>query len=68
MRKANLLSSSEVERLLAVRARYGASTASQVGPTYPQTSDNEASPQISVTREQLDALIEEAVRKDRALR
>jgi L-fuculose-phosphate aldolase len=66
--KQNLLSSRDVESLLAVRARYGATTASQGGPICPQTSDSEPNRQISVTREQLDALIEEAVRKDRALR
>jgi L-fuculose-phosphate aldolase len=66
--KQNLLSSTEVERLLAVRARYGTSAASQVGPACPQTSDSEPAPQISITREQLEDLIEEAVRKDRALR
>lgn len=66
--KQNLLSSSDVQRLLAVRARYGTSAPSQAGPICPQTSDSEPAPQISVTREQLDALIEEAVRKDRALR
>jgi L-fuculose-phosphate aldolase len=66
--KQNLLSSSDVEKLLAARARYGTTTASQVGPTCPQTSDNSAAAPVSVTREQLEALIAEAVRKDRELR
>ncbi len=66
--KENLLCGTEVEKLLAVRARYGTNTASPVGPTCPETSDSESSPQITITREQLEALIEEAVRKDRALR
>jgi len=68
-----LLSSSDVEKLLVARARYGSSTAAKVTPGCPVTSDNsgsaaQPSERISVTREELDALIEEAVRKDRALR
>jgi hypothetical protein len=64
-----------VEKLLAARARYGATTAAQVGPECPITaevSDSEASggagERITVTREELEALIEEAVRSDRSRR
>jgi L-fuculose-phosphate aldolase len=65
--KQVLLSGGDVEKLLAARVRYGSTTAAQVGPTCPVTSD--AGPdRISVTREELEALIEEAVRKDRARR
>jgi L-fuculose-phosphate aldolase len=71
--KQVLLSGRDVEKLLVARARYGTSTASTVVPGCPVTSDNagngERRPErISVTREELEALIEEAVRKDRALR
>ena len=73
MGKQVLLSGRDVEKLLVARARYGTSTASTVIPGCPVTSDNagdgESRPErISITREELEALIEEAVRKDRALR
>jgi len=71
--KQVLLSGRDVEKLLVARARYGTTTASTVMPGCPITSDSavesEAKPdRISITREELEALIEEAVRKDRALR
>src|SRR5580692_3489767 len=71
--KQVLLSGRDVEKLLVARARYGTTTASTVLPGCPVTSDNAADgasrpERISVTREELEALIEEAVRKDRALR
>jgi len=73
--KQVLLSSGDVEKLLAARARYGATTAAQVGPGCPITaevSDSEASggagERITVTREELEALIEEAVQSDRSRR
>ena len=71
--KQVLLSGNDVEKLLVARARYGATTASTVTPGSPVTSDNAGSAahqaeRISVTRVELEALIEEAVRKDRALR
>jgi L-fuculose-phosphate aldolase len=71
--KQVLLSGHDVEKLLVARARYGTTTASAVTPDCPVTSDNagngiRSQERISVTREELEALIEEAVRKDRALR
>lgn len=71
--KQVLLSGRDVEKLLAARARYGTTTAATVTPGCPVTSDNEASvagapERISVTRQELEALIEEALRKDRAQR
>jgi len=71
--KQVLLSGRDVEKLLTARARYGTVTAATVTPGCPVTSDSEASAagapeRISVTREELEALIEEAVRKDRAQR
>jgi len=66
--KQALLSGRDVEKLLAARARYGTTTASQVGPACPVTSETDTSGRVSVTREELEALIEEAVRKDRASR
>jgi L-fuculose-phosphate aldolase len=81
--KQVLLSGHDVEKLLAARARYGNTTAATITPGCPVTSDTPASAapaisaparsvndpeRISVTRGELEALIEEAVRKDRALR
>lgn len=71
--KQVLLSGRDVEKLLVARQRYGITTASTVIPGCPITSDDAADGEqrperISVTREELEALIEEAVRKDRAVR
>src|SRR5882762_4970135 len=68
--KQVLLSGRDVEKLLAARARYGTTTAAPVSPHCPVTSDTAVggSNRISVTRAELEALIEEAVRKDRAHR
>ncbi len=66
--KQVLLSSEDVEKLLAARARYGTTTAAQVGPECPVTAEAIAGNRIALTREELEALIEEAVRNDRARR
>jgi L-fuculose-phosphate aldolase len=66
--KQALLSGRDVEKLLAARARYGSTTASQVGPECPITLETGAPDRVSLTREQLEALIEEALRSDRARR
>jgi len=70
--KQVLLSGGDVEKLLAARARYGATTAAQLGPECPVTAESAAASagadRIAVTREELEALIEEAVRSDRSRR
>jgi L-fuculose-phosphate aldolase len=73
--KQVLLSGSDVEKLLAARARYGATTAAQVAPECPVTSETgeagaggASADRVSLTREELEALIEEAVRVDRSRR
>jgi L-fuculose-phosphate aldolase len=66
--KQSLLSGRDVEKLLAARARYGTTTASQVGAECPVTSNGGAPQRVSITREELEALIEEAVRQDRSQR
>jgi L-fuculose-phosphate aldolase len=68
--KQVLLSGRDVEKLLAARARYGTTTAATVSSNCPVTSDQllGGPERISITREELEALIEEAVRKDRAHR
>src|ERR1700687_759353 len=68
--KQVLLSGGDVEKLLAARVRYGTTTAAPVNSDCPVTSDNigRGSDRISLTREELEALIEEAVRENRAHR
>jgi hypothetical protein len=66
--KESLLSGGDVEKLLAARARYGTTTASQVNTACPVTSDASVSKRVSMTREELESLIEEAVREARAQR
>ncbi|HEX2711291.1 MAG TPA: class II aldolase/adducin family protein [Candidatus Acidoferrales bacterium] len=70
--KQVLLSGGDVEKLLAARARYGTTTAAQVGPECPVTAEAPESlgtgERITVTRQELEALIEEALRNDRARR
>jgi L-fuculose-phosphate aldolase len=67
--KQVLLSGEDVEKLLAARARYGLTTASQVGPECPVTSDAPGGAggeeRVALTRGELTALIEEAVARDR---
>jgi L-fuculose-phosphate aldolase len=65
-----LLSSREVAKLMAARPRYGVTAPPGNGAELPVTSDDENSgaDEITLKRGELDALIEEAVRKDRARR
>lgn len=65
----NLLSSREVAKLMAARSRYFVTPPPGGGAELPVTSDaNENPDNVRLTRNQLDALIEEAVRKDRGRR
>jgi len=65
-----LLSSREVAKLIAARTRYFVVPPPGGGADLPVTCDSGGSPGDSVTlsRSELDALIDEAVRKDRARR
>lgn len=65
-----LLSSREVAKLMAARARYFVVPPPGGGAELPETSDGgeSSSAQVFLTRNELDALIDEAVRKDRARR
>lgn len=65
-----LFSSREVAKLMAARARYGVESPPGGGAGLPVTSDEEenGTHEITLKREELDALIEDAVRKDRARR
>ncbi|MFZ0738701.1 MAG: class II aldolase/adducin family protein [Candidatus Acidiferrales bacterium] len=68
--KQVLLSGEDVEKLLAARVRYGVQGA-PAGISRPVTADaaeSVATDRISLTRRELEALVEEAVRKDRIQR
>jgi len=65
--KQVLLSGGDVEKLLAARARYGTQTAAPTTAQCPVTSTSDAE-QLTLTRRELDALIHEAVRRDRERR
>ncbi len=61
--KQVLLSSGDVEKLLAARARYGLQTAASVGPDCPVTSDSTGTERITLTRRELETLVDEEVQK-----
>jgi L-fuculose-phosphate aldolase len=62
-----LLSGDDVAKLLAIRARYAAQTLA--APGIPSLVTSGADPEhITLTRSELDALIEEAIQKDRSRR
>jgi L-fuculose-phosphate aldolase len=64
-----LLSSREVAKLMAARSRYFVTPPPGGGAELPVTSDaNENGDHVRLTRGELDTLIDEAVRKDRARR
>ena len=64
-----LLSSREVAKLMAARARYGVTPPPGGAAELPVTSDaDDGADEVTLKRDELDALIEEAVRKDRARR
>jgi L-fuculose-phosphate aldolase len=65
-----LLSGREVAKLMAARSRYFVSPPPGGGAELPVTSDSgeNASDHVTLTRSELDALIDEAVRKDRTRR
>lgn len=66
--KQVLLSGSDVEKLLAARARHGVQTAAAAGPEGPVTCDASETERVTLTRRELETLIDEAVQKDRARR
>jgi L-fuculose-phosphate aldolase len=73
--KQSLLSGSDVEKLLASRGRYGVSQPGEPGltgvvpiQTSSDDADEKAPERITMTRPELEALIEEALRNDRARR
>jgi L-fuculose-phosphate aldolase len=65
-----LLSTREVAKLMAARARYQVTPPPGGGAELPETCDNgeNTTDEVTLTRSELDALVHEAVRKDRARR
>jgi len=65
-----LLTTREVAKLMAARARYHVSPPPGGGAELPETCDGGESEtdEVTLTRSELDALVDEAVRKDRARR
>ena len=64
-----LFSSKEVAKLMAARGRYGVIAPPGAAAELPVTSDDDnVADEITLRRDELDALIEDAVRKDRARR
>lgn len=68
--KQVLLSAEDVEKLLAARARYGLTTAAQVSQQCPVTAETimadshaASADRVTLTRAELESLIEEAVRR-----
>jgi L-fuculose-phosphate aldolase len=67
--KQVLLSATDVEKLLAARARYGLTTAAELGAECPVTAETSAGgDRVTLTREQLEGWIAEAVRTEMARR
>jgi L-fuculose-phosphate aldolase len=64
--KQVLLSGGDVEKLLAARARYGGQTAAPTTSECPVTSDAADSERITLTRRELETLIDEAIQKERS--
>lgn len=64
--KQVLLSGQDVEKLLAARSRYGLQTAAPVSAQCPVTAEAAETDRIPLTRQELEALIAEAVRNERA--
>jgi L-fuculose-phosphate aldolase len=61
--KQVLLSGADVEKLLAARARYGLETAAGAAPGCPVTAEEAAGDRVTLTRQELEALIEDAVKR-----
>ncbi|MDR3721745.1 MAG: class II aldolase/adducin family protein [Candidatus Acidoferrales bacterium] len=68
--KTVLLSGTDVEKLVAVRARYGAAAQRDLpaAPAQAVISDNTETGRVTLTRNELEILIDEAVRRDRSHR
>ena len=65
-----LLSTREVAKLMAARAKYHVTPPPGGGAELPETCDNgeSSTDEVTLSRSELDALVDEAVRKDRSRR
>ncbi len=65
-----LLSGSDVEKLVAARARYSAGAQPDLPPARENTAiaDNSETASVTLSRRELENLIDEAVRRDRSIR
>ncbi len=63
-----LLSGAELEKLVLARAQYGASSRAPAAGLHAASGGFNGSERISLTRHELDSLIDEAVQRDRAQR
>jgi L-fuculose-phosphate aldolase len=65
-----LLSGSDVEKLVAARARYSAGAQPDLPPARENAAiaDNTETASVTLSRRELESLIDEAVRRDRSLR
>lgn len=66
--KQKLLSTAELEKLVAARAQYAAASNAPAAGLNNGSAPADFSERVSLTRRELDSLIEEAVRRDRARR
>jgi L-fuculose-phosphate aldolase len=68
--KQVLLSGGDVEKLHAARARYaaGAQSAASAAPATSAASESGTPERVTLTRRELETLIDEAVRRDRSVR
>jgi L-fuculose-phosphate aldolase len=66
--KQVLLSGGDVEKLIAARARYGTPGTATVTKDSPITSESSQGERVTLTRHQLEMLIDEAIQKDRSRR
>ncbi len=66
--RQNLLSSTDVAELLALRARAGIGPPATAHSEPPVTSDANETERVTLTRQELDALIDEALRNNRSRR
>jgi L-fuculose-phosphate aldolase len=69
--KQVLLSGGDLEKLLAARARYAAGATHHATPSLSEDLDGSAASateRVTLTRRELDALLDEAIRRDRSLR
>lgn len=64
--KQVLLSGGDVEKLLAARARYGAQTTAPTNAECPVTAEGADAERITLTRRELETLIDEAIQKERS--